>query len=166
MRLSEREAARRLFAHDHGVLGTVHARRGVDAVPVVYAADSASGLIGIPVDRIKQKAPGTLQRERNLRADPRASLLVEHWDREDWDRLWWVRAELRHQATDDPVGTATLAEQLTDRFAQYARAPFDRILVLSVVRVTGWAAHPAAAAARSSAPEPRPGEVVDTAEEE
>ena len=102
MRLTEVEARARLAAHDHGILCTVHAERGVDAVPVAYVADE-DGYVGVPVDLVKPKASVRLQRERNLEADPRATLLVEHWDRDDWSRLWWVRAELRWQATTSTV---------------------------------------------------------------
>ena len=105
MRLAEDEARARLAAHDHGILCTVHAERGVDAVPVAYVVDE-DGYVGVPVDRVKPKASLRLQRERNLEADPRATLLVEHWDRDDWSRLWWVRAELRWQgdAAAEPGG--------------------------------------------------------------
>src|SRR4030095_1967058 len=96
MRLAEDEARARLAAHDHGVLCTVHPERGVDAVPVVYVVDD-DGCVGVPVDGVKPKSTSRLQRERNLEADPRAALLVEHWDRSDWSRLWWVRGELRWQ---------------------------------------------------------------------
>ena len=51
MRLGEDEARARLAAHDHGVLCTLHAERGVDAVPVVYAMDDVA--VGVPVDRVK-----------------------------------------------------------------------------------------------------------------
>src|SRR6201994_4699125 len=108
MRLAEDEARARLAAHDHGVLCTVHAERGVDAVPVVYALDD-DGYVGVPVDRVKPKASSRLQRERNLEADPRATLLVEHWDRRDWSRLWWVRAELRWQGAGTTDRAAALA---------------------------------------------------------
>ena len=82
----------------------MHAERGVDAVPVAYAVDD-DGYVGVPIDRVKPKASLRLQRERNLEADPRATLLVEHWDRSDWSRLWWVRAELRWQG-DTATGRA------------------------------------------------------------
>src|SRR5580765_805711 len=118
MRLAGDEARARLEAHDHGVLSTVHAERGVDAVPVVYAVDD-DGYVGVPVDRVKPKASSRLQRERNLETDPRATLLVEHWDRDDWSQLWWVRAELRWSGDpDDGRGTA-LANLLAERYPQY-----------------------------------------------
>jgi PPOX class probable F420-dependent enzyme len=138
MRLAEDEARARLAAHDHGILCTVHARRGVDAVPVAYVVDEAR-YVGVPVDQVKPKASSRLQRERNLEEDPRATLLVEHWDRDDWSRLWWVRAELRWQGS--AAGRAdALAAQLAGRYPQYRDQPFTRVLVLRIVGLTGWAA--------------------------
>ena len=134
MRLDEDEARARLAAHDHGVLCTLHAERGVDAVPVVYAVDDNA--VGVPVDRVKPKASSRLQRERILEADPRATLLVEHWDRDDWSQLWWVRAELRFEGDAAPA----LAARLAERIQQYRDQPFDRVLLLRVVGITGWAA--------------------------
>jgi hypothetical protein len=152
MRLADHEARARLEAHDHAILCTVHAERGVDAVPVAYAVDD-DGFVGVPVDRVKPKASLRLQRERNLEADPRATLIAEHWDRGDWSRLWWVRAELRWQGgtTAGPAAladrtaaladrAASLAALLAERYPQYQDQPFARVLVLRIVGVTGWAA--------------------------
>jgi pyridoxamine 5'-phosphate oxidase-like protein len=159
MRIGDHEARARLQAHDHAILCTVHAERGVDAVPVAYAVDD-DGYVGVPVDQVKPKASLRLQRERNLEADPRATLLVEHWDRGDWSRLWWVRAELRWQGgtTAAPAAlagraaalagrtaaladrAASLAALLAERYPQYQDQPFARVLVLRIVGVTGWAA--------------------------
>lgn len=137
VRLPEHEAWARLAADGHGVLATLHPERGVDAVPAVYAV--IGDHLGIPVDTVKPKSSTRLERERNLERDPRATLLVEHWDRHDWDRLWWVRAELRHEpaAVEEASG---LADALEATFPQYAGQPFARLLVFRVMRVTGWAA--------------------------
>ncbi len=140
MKLSEDAALARLAAHDHGVLCTVHAERGIDAVPVVYVAD-ADGYVGVPVDRVKPKSSLRLQRERNLEADGRATLLIEQWDRDDWSKLWWVRAELRWLGNAVNDREATLADELTQRYSQYrVDHPFARVLVLQIVAVSGWAA--------------------------
>ena len=139
MRLADHEARARLESHDHGILCTVHAERGVDAVPVAYAVDD-DGYVGVPIDRVKPKASLRLQRERNLEADPRATLLVEHWDRSDWSRLWWVRAELRWQGDTAASRAAGLAARLAGRYPQYQDQPFARVLVLHIVGVAGWAA--------------------------
>ena len=139
MRLAEDEARARLAAHDHGILCTVHAERGVDAVPVAYVVDE-DGYVGVPVDRVKPKASLRLQREQNLEADPRATLLIEHWDRGDWSRLFWVRAELRWQGDAGAARAAALAAGLAERYPQYQDQPFARVLVLRIVGVAGWAA--------------------------
>ena len=140
MRLADHEARAWLESHDHGILCTVHAGRGVDAVPVVYAVDD-DGYVGVPIDRVKPKASLRLQRERNLEADPRAALLVEHWDRNDWSRLWWVRAELRWQGDPAASRVSARAARLAGRYPQYQDQPFARVLVLRIVGVAGWAAH-------------------------
>src|ERR1700757_2383635 len=137
MRLADHEARARLESHDHRILCTVHAERGVDAVPVAYAVDD-DGYVGVPIDRVKPKASLRLQRERNLEADPRATLLVEHWDRTDWSRLWWVRAELRWQGDTAASRAAGLAARLAGRYPQYQDQPFARVLVLHIVGLTGW----------------------------
>lgn len=138
MKLAADAALARLATHDHGVLCTLHPQRGVDAVPVVYAVDG-DGYVGVPIDRVKPKAASRLQRERNLASDPRATLLIEHWDGDDWSRLWWVRVELRWQE-DDADRAAALAAELADRYPPYRDQPFDRVLVLRIVGATGWAA--------------------------
>ncbi len=139
MRLDGSEARARLAAHHHGVFCSLHPERGVDAVPCVYAADE-HGHVGVPVDRVKPKASTTLQRERNLEADPRATLLVEHWDPDDWTRLWWVRAQLL--VVPEPGGAlvADLAGRLARAYVQYRDQPFERVMVLRVAAVTGWSA--------------------------
>lgn len=127
-----------LVDHDHGILCTVHAERGADAVPVVYAVDDE--FLGVPVDLVKAKASVRLQRERNLERDPRATLLIEYWNRNDWSKLWWVRAELRWEPSEAAGRAAALAGRLATRFTQYRDKPFERVLVMRVVAVTGWAA--------------------------
>jgi PPOX class probable F420-dependent enzyme len=139
MRLTSEQARARLAAHDHGVLCTLHVERGVDAVPVVYAVDDGD-LVGIPVDAVKPKASSRLQRERNLEADPRATVLVEHWDRDDWSRLWWVRAELRWVPDPPAERVEALAARLAERYRQYRDRPFTRVLVLQIIALAGWTA--------------------------
>ena len=139
MKLSSEQARSRLAANVHGVLATLHPTRGPDPQPVVYAV-SDDGHVGVPIDKVKPKASSRLQREDNLEADPRGALLIEHWDTDDWSRLWWVRADLEH--VDDPP--TQLLDDLADRLAatvpQYADKPFHRVLVCRIVNVTGWSA--------------------------
>ena len=139
MRLAEDDALARLAAHGHGILSTVHSERGVDAVPVAYALD-AEGFVAIPVDTVKPKESLRLQRQRNLEADPRATLLVEHWDGDDWSQLWWIRAQLLWVADADAARINDLSVKLAERYPQYRGQPFAHVLVLRIVGLTGWAA--------------------------
>lgn len=127
--------------HPHGVLCTAHPDRGAEGVPAVFAVHKDR--VGIPVDLVKPKSSTRLQRERNLRADPRATLLVDHWDPVDWTRLWWVRAQLSWVADPGPEAESALAGLLAAKYPQYRERPFARVLVLDLVGVSGWSAAPA-----------------------
>ena len=135
MRLDERECWERLAGARHGVLGTVHARRGVDAVPVVYAL--VAGTLVIPVDTVKAKTTSRLQRVRNVEEDPRCVLLVEGYD-DDWSQLWWVRV---HASAAFAPPSPEALDALAARYPQY-RDPASVVttIVLTPTTITGWRA--------------------------
>ncbi len=145
MRLSDERCWARLRAAEHGVLCTVHPARAVDAVPVCFVI--VGQVIATPVDRVKAKDTMELTRLSNLEHDPRAALLCEHWDRDDWSQLWWVRAHLRHRAESE-VDARLLDEcerALREKYPPYRETRFARILVFDVDQMTGWSAEAAAA---------------------
>jgi hypothetical protein len=135
--LSGAEARRRAESADHGVLSTLRADGRIDAVPACFVLDGE--LLAVPIDRIKAKRAGPLQRVRNLDAHPDATLLCERWDAADWSRLWWVRLRLRRTAADAIV-TARLELMLRRRYEQYASAQFEQLLVFQVEEASGWSA--------------------------
>lgn len=137
MKLDANEALQRLAVQDHAILGTTHPMRGADAVPCVFAMDEEQ-YVGIPIDLVKPKSTMKLQRETNLEADPRATLMVHHWDADDWSKLWWVRAEMIWQGNDLHDRADSLAGLLECRYAQYAGRPFHRVIVYRIVNVIGW----------------------------
>jgi len=124
-----------LLRADHGVLGTVHKRRGVDAVPACFAVVGTA--MGVPVDDVKPKSSPRLQRVTNLAADPRAVLLCDHWDAVDWTRLWWVRASLV-RATVDGAVRRQLEDRLVDKYPRYRDRPFTDLLTFRITELTGW----------------------------
>jgi PPOX class probable F420-dependent enzyme len=131
VRLDEDECWTRLIRSEKGVLGTVHPQRGVDLVPVVFAA-TADRRVVIPIDTVKPKATTRLQRVVNLERDPRCSLLVDHYE-PGWTGLWWVRVT----ATAEAVGD--VADELW-RFERYRRpGAVVGTIVLTPTAVTGWA---------------------------
>ncbi|MEM9037907.1 MAG: pyridoxamine 5'-phosphate oxidase family protein [Actinomycetota bacterium] len=138
MRIDETMARRLLERHDHGILMTVHPEHGTDGVPVVFAV--IDDHLAVPIDLVKPKSSTRLQRERNLEADPRSTLLLDHWDAQDWSRLWWVRARLRWVADPPKEVEESLAAGLVEEYEPYADRPFARLLVFRIRSVTGWAA--------------------------
>lgn len=137
MRLSSAHALRLLGEADHAVLGTIGSDGAPDLVPVCFAIDG--DVVAIPVDQVKPKAAIRLQRERNLERDPRATLLVEHWDFDDWSKLWWVRASL--VLTEVDAGSAAdLTRRLAAKHPQYADGGIESVIPLRIVDLAGWSA--------------------------
>ncbi len=139
MRLDRLRCQQLLEHADRGVLGTIHAERGVDAVPVCFAVEGPT--IAVPVDTVKDKSTSRLGRQRNLDADPRAVLLCDHWDATDWSQLWWVRATLRRIDVETPARDH-LAALLSQKYAPYRDRPFTELVTFRVAGLTGWSAEP------------------------
>jgi PPOX class probable F420-dependent enzyme len=142
VRLDRAEALRRATAADHAVLGTVRAGTGPDLVPATFAIHE--DLVGIAIDTVKPKTSTSLQRTRNLEANPHATLLVEQWHSADWSRLWWVRLRLERSEVG-PEAIERLETALRERYPQYRDAHFSAILTFRITEVVGWAAAPDAA---------------------
>jgi PPOX class probable F420-dependent enzyme len=84
--------------------------------------------------------PHGLARVRDLLARPDATLLVDRWS-EHWDRLGWVRLDVRgaliEPSTDEHV---TAVAALRAKYPQYAahRLEGRPILRFSVERIVAW----------------------------
>lgn len=141
MHLERDVALRRAAGADHGVLATLNRTGAPDLVPVCFAI--VGDHLAIPIDSVKPKGSTALGRVRNLDRDPRATLLVEHWDADDWARLWWVRISLERRPAPDP-SRLELEQSLRDRYRQYRDAPFTDLLTFSIEALAGWEASSAA----------------------
>lgn len=131
MRLNAEECWAKLAASEHGVLATVHAGRGVDAVPVVFVVASGPRIL-IPIDTVKPKSTTRLRRLVNLEHDGRCVLLVDEY-RRDWSNLWWVRVH--------GVGTVDTSSPMSlfESFDAY-REPGSIASMISITprEITGW----------------------------
>jgi PPOX class probable F420-dependent enzyme len=88
----------------------------------------------------KPKTTPRLQRLDNIRAHPWASLLADHYE-EDWDELWWIRADgpaaVLVEGAEHEAGLA----ELVAKYPQYAAAPPTGPVIRVVVqRWLGWSA--------------------------
>jgi len=132
------EARRRFAAEPIARLATVDNSGEPHLVPVCFAVAGDSVLTA--VDH-KPKTTRALRRLRNIAANPHVCLLTDRYD-DDWDRLWWVRADgtARIVAPAAPEYAAGLSA-LRARYRQYReRPPAGPLIVVTVRRWRGWTA--------------------------
>ena len=90
----------------------------------------------------KPKRSTALKRLANVAANPRVSLLVDHYDDGEWAALWWVRADgmARVLPADSTEGRRALG-LLVARYRQYTENPPEGpVLAVDVTRWSAWAA--------------------------
>lgn len=127
-------------------LATVRASGAPHQVPIVFAR--AADALWSSIDG-KPKQGGLPLRIRNLRANPKLSLLLGHYD-PDWTRLWWLRidgtGEVCESEPADPTTSAALAA-LRAKYPQYQQTPVVGSPALMIRirpdRLSSWCADPA-----------------------
>ena len=131
--------ARRLLESSRvGRLGLVDGDGAPRVLPVTYALFEEE-LVSAVDDKPKRRRGEELARVRWLRARPRASLTVDHYD-DDWSQLAWVQA-LGTVRVTDAAGAPDALAALTARYSQYrARPPAGPVLVLAPDRLLWWRA--------------------------
>jgi PPOX class probable F420-dependent enzyme len=134
--VTREEARRRFAAAEVARLATVDGRASPHLVPIVFVL--AGETIYSVVDA-KPKRTSDLQRLRNVRSNPRASVLVDHYDASDWNALWWVRADGAARVLEPSEPEARRAVGLlVGRYpAQRAAGP---VLAIDVERWSQWSA--------------------------
>ena len=91
------EARARFAAARVARLATADAAGRPHLVPIAFAVSGDTVYSAVDA---KPKRTRALRRLANVRENPAVSLLVDHWDEEDWGRLWWVRADGRGRVLD------------------------------------------------------------------
>jgi PPOX class probable F420-dependent enzyme len=139
--LNQQEAHRRFAEARVARLATANPGGRPHVVPICFVLDGDR--LYSAVDH-KPKRRVDLRRLDNLRANPAASVLVDHYD-EDWDRLWWVRADGTATVLDpedDQVGEerGRAVALLVDKYPQYVgRAPGGAVISLALRSWRSWA---------------------------
>jgi PPOX class probable F420-dependent enzyme len=135
--MDEQEARRRFSAARVAVLATADAAGTPHLVPVTFAV--AGDTVWTAVDD-KPKRNRRLRRHDNIRAQPRVSLLVQHWS-EDWSRLWWVRADGLALVTTEPSTVDRVTGLLRQKYPQYQEIPVGGpVIEVAVHTWRGWPA--------------------------
>ena len=116
-------------------LATADAGGRPHLVPVVFAVQD--DCVYSAVDA-KPKRTTALRRLANVLENPAVALLVDHYE-DDWDALWWVRAEGRGRVLEPGVQEAQRAiVLLRERYPQQRAT--GAVLAVDVERWSGWAA--------------------------
>ncbi|HKS92154.1 MAG TPA: TIGR03668 family PPOX class F420-dependent oxidoreductase [Tepidiformaceae bacterium] len=116
-------------------LATIDRTGTPSLVPVCYAY--VEGRFVIAIDE-KPKSGRPLARVRNIDADPRVTLLIDHYD-DDWTRLAWLRIE----GTAVAIGAAAwpgAVAALRSRYHQYEQMAIERLplIVITPGRAVAW----------------------------
>lgn len=132
--MTESEARERFAQARVAHLATADAQGRPHLVPVTFAVERDTVYM---VTDAKPKRTTALKRLANVQANPAVSLLVDHYE-EDWDALWWVRADGRGRVLEpDETEARRAVALLAARYPQQTAA--GAVLAVDVERWSGWA---------------------------
>jgi len=90
----------------------------------------------------KPKTTIALRRIENLMSNPRASLLVDHYE-DDWSQLWWVRVDARGRIAVSAERDRAI-DRLASKYEQYRTATsFGPVIALDIDHWSWWSSSPA-----------------------
>jgi PPOX class probable F420-dependent enzyme len=138
------EEARRRFAEARVArLATADADCRPHVVPMVFALADEKGPGGTVYSAVdaKPKRSTSLRRLANIAANPRVAVLVDHYE-DDWNALWWVRADGTGRVldADEPEGRDAIA-RLAARYPQYREnPPPGPVVAIGIDNWSSWSA--------------------------
>jgi PPOX class probable F420-dependent enzyme len=116
-------------------LATVGEDGAPHLVPVTFSLDGDR--IVTAIDH-KPKTTAKLRRLRNIKHNPKVSVLVDHYE-EDWARLWWVRADGLAAIVEQEEERQPFLLPLIAKYPQYVdRIPQGPVIVINVTRYATW----------------------------
>ena len=133
--MSPEEARRRFAGARVARLATADAAGQPHLVPIAFALEGDRVYSAVDA---KPKRTTALRRLANVRENPAVALLVDHYD-DDWDALWWARADGRGRVLDPGSEEARRAVALLhERYPQQRTT--GAVLAVDVERWSGWSA--------------------------
>ncbi len=109
-KLDGERVARLATADPTGVPHVVPICFGIEGDTLYFAIDQ------------KPKSGRPLRRLLNIEANPRVSVLFDHYE-EDWSRLWWVRFDGLARVLEAGAEADRALDVLVRRYPQYRSAP-------------------------------------------
>lgn len=121
-----------------GRLATADAGGQPLVLPVCYAFDGEHVYSAVDA---KPKRTRDLRRLRNVRDNPRVSLVIDDYD-EDWTRLYWVIVEGAADVLDGGAPFTRAIDRLLEKYPQYRAMQLDRdagaVVRIRPVRILTW----------------------------
>ena len=116
-------------------LATVDPQGRPHVVPICFVIEGET--LYTAVDQ-KPKRTRRLRRLRNVEANPRVEVLIDHYE-DDWSKLWWVRLRGTARIVDD----RRALELLAAKYPQYAAdPPAGPVLVVVIEERIEWTMSP------------------------
>jgi PPOX class probable F420-dependent enzyme len=122
-----------------GRLATVDPRGQPHAVPICYVL--LNGIVYTPIDeKPKSGDPRELRRIRNILANPKVCLVVDHYEDEDWSRLAWLQVRGDASLVEDGAEREQAHAALRARYRQYQTMALEELPLLRIAptRLVGW----------------------------
>lgn len=123
-----------------GRLATADASGQPLVVPICYAFDGASLFSAIDA-KPKRPGPQGLRRVRNIRENPRVSVVIDRYD-EDWTRLRYVIIQGQAEILTDGGDFSRGVDLLLAKYPQYRSMGLKReaglMIKVEPARVTEW----------------------------
>jgi len=122
-------------------LATADARGQPYVIPVCFAFDGRAIYTAID-EKPKRTSPRRLRRVRNIMANPRVALVVDHYV-EDWRRLRYVLVRGTATIIDGGPDHRRAIAHLRDKYRQYRTMRLETrpILKISPLRIAAWQAN-------------------------
>jgi PPOX class probable F420-dependent enzyme len=134
--MEETEMRRRAEDARVARVGTTDERGRVHLVPVTFVV--RDGTWYSPSDA----GPRPVKRLRNLKQDPRVTVLIDVYD-EDWSKVWWVRLRGRGRVVEDSCEREEARRLLRGKYPQFEDTPSDEgegpVMAVDVEEWVGWA---------------------------
>ena len=119
-------------------LATIRTDGLVYLLPITFPFDDR--VVVTAIDH-KKKSTTELKRLDNIRQFPEVTLLLDHYDDQDWKQLWWVRVRGRAKVHQSGNEYELALDLLSERYSQYAeKRPKGPAIIIERTEVTGWKA--------------------------
>jgi PPOX class probable F420-dependent enzyme len=122
-----------------GRFATVDPQGQPHVVPICYAL--LDGIVYTPIDeKPKTGDPRSLRRIRNIQANPKVCLVVDHYEDDDWSRLAWLQVRGTASLVEDADERTRALAALRARYRQYRAMALEELPLLRITptRLVGW----------------------------